>query len=156
MCKGSSTWRRGGKYKEERLDRDSGVFLFYASIPTQGYVFLWEGKCNRLRESGGGKAQISRPYLCVYTRRTLSLSLSISAGFIGGGHLPLSSSMFLRGFRCRGRGEPGHFAGECPGGDGGSGRSFGGRGCGRGAGGGSACYSCGKPGHFARECPQAE
>ena len=45
----------------------------------------------------------------------------------------------------------GHFARECPDGEGGQERGGGG-----GGGGGSVCYRCDRIGHFARECPEGE
>ena len=55
----------------------------------------------------------------------------------------------------------GHFARECPEGDGGMDRDRGGRGGGGmaggfGGGGGSKCYKCNRFGHFARECREEE
>lgn len=50
-------------------------------------------------------------------------------------------------------GRPGHWASQCPDGDG-AGGSRGGRGRGgRGGGGSGGCYKCGQPGHWANNCP---
>ena len=49
----------------------------------------------------------------------------------------------------------GHFARECPEGEGGEGGMSRGGG-GGGGGGGSVCYRCDRMGHFARECPEGE